>query len=67
MTIQNLASPTIANYCDSSWVILIFNLKLFTYSEWQMEDIPGILPSETEKKKSSHAILISESLLEMKC
>ena len=51
MTIQNFATPSIVNYCYSSWVIL-FDMKLFTHSEWQMEDRPEMLSSEIWKINS---------------
>lgn len=52
MTIQNFASPTIVNYCYASWVILVFDMKLVTHIEWQMEDRPEMLSSEMGKINS---------------
>lgn len=53
MTIQNFASPTTVNYCYSSSVILAFDMKLVTHSEWQMEDRPEMLSSEMGKINSA--------------
>lgn len=53
MTIQNFASPTTVNYCYSSSVILAFDMKLVTHSEWQMEDRPQMLSSEMGKINSA--------------
>lgn len=49
ITVQNFANPTIVNNCYSGWIILVFDMKLVTHSEWQMEDRPEMLSSEMGK------------------
>lgn len=49
VTIQIFASPDTVSYCYYSWVILVFDWKLITHHERQMENRPEMLFVEMGK------------------